>query len=134
MHGVLRSWAVPKGPSLSPGDKRLAVMVEDHPLEYGDFEGIIPAGFYGAGPVIIWDSGNYRLVSEDPEKGRIEFVLEGKKLKGAFVLTRLKGKERDWLMIKKKDEFAEDEFRISPEMSPYLLKSLREKVPPCDTD
>ena len=134
MHGVLRSWAIPKGPSLSPKDKRLAVMVEDHPLEYGNFEGIIPAGYYGAGPVIIWDSGNYRLVKEDPEKGHIEFILDGRKLKGAFVLTRLKGKERDWLMIKKNDEFAEEGFRISPEMSPSLLQSLGGKVPPCDTD
>ena len=134
MAGVLKSWAIPKGPSLSPGDKRLAVMVEDHPLEYGDFEGIIPAGYYGAGPVIIWDSGIYKPVKEDLEKGRIEFIIEGRKLKGAFVLTRLKGKDKEWLMIKKKDEFAEEVYRISPEMSPSRLDALREIIPPCDTE
>ena len=134
LEGVLKSWAVPKGPSMSPRDRRLAVMVEDHPLEYGDFEGIIPAGCYGAGPVIIWDSGNYTHVKGDQEKGHLEFILEGGKLKGAFVLTKLKGKEKDWLMIKKNDEFAEEGFTISPQLSPFLLQSLKEKIPPCDTD
>ena len=134
MGGVLKSWAIPKGPSLNPRDKRLAVMVDDHPLEYGQFEGIIPAGWYGAGPVLIWDSGTYTLVKEDPSKGHIEFVLEGEKLKGAFVLTRLKGKDKDWLFFKKNDQYAAEEFSITPEMTPSRLLSLKEKAPPCNTD
>lgn len=134
MDGVLKSWAVPKGPSLSPRDKRLAVMVDDHPVEYGQFEGIIPAGYYGAGPVIIWDSGEYTTVRRDIPGGRIEFILEGKKLRGTFVLTRIRGKEKDWLMIKKGDEYAAEEFKISPEMTPSRLRSLKEMIPPCDAD
>src|SRR5690606_19385370 len=94
MGGVLKSWAIPKGPSLNPADKRLAVMVPDHPLEDGDFEGIIPEGSYGAGPVVIWDSGSYEPVEPgDPlkqlETGKFAFTLHGQKLKGGFVLTRL---------------------------------------------
>lgn len=104
--GVLKSWAVPKGPSMSPNDKRLAIMVEDHPLDYGTFEGVIPEGSYGAGPVFIWDSGNYEIVSADMDKGHLEFILDGNKLKGAFVLTKFKQKEKEWLLIKKKDQFA----------------------------
>ena len=134
MGGVLKSWAVPKGPSLSPKDKRLAVMVEDHPLDYGNFEGVIPEGFYGAGPVLIWDSGQYRLLSEDFTKGQIEFFLEGNRLRGAFVLTRLKGKDKEWLIIKKRDQFAEEEFEILPELTPQRLQSLKERTPPCDLE
>jgi bifunctional non-homologous end joining protein LigD len=93
--GVLKSWAIPKGPSMSLNDKRLAVMVEDHPLEYGTFEGIIPKGFYGAGPVLIWDSGEYELISHDMEKGKVKFLLNGKKLIGNFVLTKMKGKNKE---------------------------------------
>ena len=113
--------------------KRLAVEVEDHPLEYGRFEGIIPEGNYGAGPVVIWDSGSYRLIKADFSSGRVEFFLEGTKLKGAFVLTRLKGKERDWLMIKKSDEFAREKFEIVPELTPARLRSLHVRIPPCET-
>ncbi len=134
MDGVLKSWAVPKGPSLSPADKRLAVMVEDHPLEYGDFEGVIPDGYYGAGPVLIWDCGDYTLVMADFSRGRVEFFLEGKKLRGTFVLTRFKGKERDWLLIKKNDEFARRDFRIIPELTPHKSDTLEERVPPCNAD
>jgi bifunctional non-homologous end joining protein LigD len=134
MDGVLRSWAVPKGPSLSPRDKRLAVPVNDHPLEYGGFEGIIPEGYYGAGPVVIWDSGDYTLLKEDFLEGRLEFFLKGEKLKGVFVLTRFKGKEKDWLLFKKSDEFARPDFTISQDLTPERLGSLREKAPPCDTD
>ena len=79
MGGTLKSWAVPKGPSLSPQDKRLAIMVEDHPLDYGSFEGIIPDTYYGAGPVIIWDSGTYEPISIDMTKGHLEFILNGRK-------------------------------------------------------
>lgn len=114
MDGVLKSWALPKGPSMSPKDKRLAVLVEDHPLEYASFEGIIPEGSYGAGLVLIWDSGSYRIIKGDLASGNIEVFLEGKRLKGAFVLTKLKGKEDDWLMIKKKDEFADYNFKLIP--------------------
>lgn len=102
--GVLRSWAIPKGPSMDPAQKRLAVQVEDHPLEYADFEGVIPEGQYGAGRVIIWDRGTYELLG--CEEDRVTFSLEGRKLRGGFTLRRMKGKEKEWLLIKKKDEHA----------------------------
>ncbi len=112
--GVLKSWAVPKGPSLNPEDRRLAVMVEDHPYDYKDFEGIIPSG-YGAGEVMIWDQGTY--FSEEPEgsekrmkeglkKGSVHITLMGKKLKGEFTLVRFKPEENQWLLTKKKDAHA----------------------------
>jgi bifunctional non-homologous end joining protein LigD len=106
MEGVLRSWAVPKGPSLNPAEKRLAVQVEDHPLEYMDFEGTIPEGKYGAGRVLIWDRGTYRLLERNNDK--VVFFLEGEKLRGNFVLVRLKGSKtgKDWLLIKQKDQHA----------------------------
>lgn len=109
---VLKSWAVPKGPSMNPGDKRLAVQVEDHPLEYGTFEGIIPEGRYGAGAVVIWDEGTFRPL-EDPEtglkKGRLSFCLEGRKLRGEFSLVQMKGpgSGKEWLLKKKKDDKAD---------------------------
>src|SRR4030067_716527 len=92
--GVLKSWAVPKGPSMNPADKRLAVMVPDHPVEYIDFDGIIPAGQYGAGPVVVWDHGTYELPEGgSPEAGvkagKLAFVLNGRKLKGGFAFARL---------------------------------------------
>src|SRR5437879_4060530 len=98
MEGVLRSWAVPKGPSLNPADKRLAVMVEDHPLEYGDFEGVIPDGNYGAGAVIVWDRGVYNVVEGEGDaadairKGKVDINLHGFKLNGAFTLVRTGGR------------------------------------------
>jgi DNA ligase D-like protein (predicted 3'-phosphoesterase) len=102
MDGVLKSWAIPKHPPTKPIEKRLAILVEDHPLDYIDFEGDIPAGEYGAGRVSIWDRGTYKLL----EKGAdiISFSLEGKKLKGNFTLIRLKGgkKENEWLLLKQK--------------------------------
>lgn len=112
MGGVLKSWAVPKGPSLNPRQKRLAVMVEDHPVEYLTFSGHIKEGNYGAGDVAIWDTGRYEMSgSEDPirqlEAGKLSIVLYGKKLHGEFHLVRLKGKARQWLLIKGNDEFAE---------------------------
>ncbi len=104
MGGVLRSWAVPKGPSMNPADKRLAVAVEDHPLSYIDFEGTIPEGEYGAGTVKIWDQGTYAVLEQ--EKDKIVFSLAGKKLRGNFALVRLKKgpKGNEWLLIKQKDK------------------------------
>jgi bifunctional non-homologous end joining protein LigD len=118
--GVLKSWAVPKGPSMDPGEKRLAVQVEDHPLGYASFEGEIPEGQYGAGTVQVWDSGVYdnllaekaapKTVAEGIADGKLEFVLHGKRLRGRFSLVRMKDRGRgkpQWLLIKGKDEFAE---------------------------
>ena len=113
--GVLKSWAVPKGPSLDPADKRLAVRVEDHPLGYAGFSGDIPEGQYGAGHVEIWDEGTYepeatgRSVSEDIDAGRLEFTLHGRRLMGRFTLVRMrggKGRKENWLLIKGRDQFA----------------------------
>src|SRR5215208_6141550 len=108
MEGVLRSWAVPKGPSYDPGDKRLAVLVEDHPLEYGDFEGKIPEGNYGAGAVIVWDRGRWIPV-EDPieglAKGKLLFELHGHKLRGVWTLVKLKKGQDEWLFIKERDGY-----------------------------
>ncbi len=115
LNGVLKSWAIPKGPSLDPTVKRLAMMVEDHPYEYKDFEGVIPEGNYGAGNVIIWDKGYWRhpddeagtaseaLLEEGLDKGNLKFVLEGEKLHGSFALVRTSRDPRSWLLIKKKD-------------------------------
>ncbi len=111
--GVLLSWAVPKGPSLDPSVKRLATPVEDHPIEYGDFEGVIPEGEYGGGTVMLWDQGAW--IPDDPDveaalrKGELKFTLAGKKLKGSWVLvrTRLGGsKKPQWLLMKHRDSFA----------------------------
>ena len=106
MEGVLRSWAIPRGPSMDPSYKRLAVLVEDHPVEYADFEGVIPEGEYGAGGVMIWDRGTYRLLEKKEDK--IVFSVEGDKLRGNFTLIRLRRgqKGNEWLLIKQKDEFA----------------------------
>ncbi|HKU41857.1 MAG TPA: DNA polymerase ligase N-terminal domain-containing protein, partial [Polyangiales bacterium] len=113
LDGVLKSWAVPKGPSLDPSIKRLAVETEDHPLEYGDFEGVIPHGEYGAGPVVVWDQGHWKPLG-DPrkayEKGHLQFELEGSKLHGGWHLVRTKapGKQQSWLLFKSKDAAAEE--------------------------
>ena len=111
--GVLRSWAVPRGPSLDPSDKRMAVEVEDHPVEYADFEGKIPEGNYGAGEVIVWDKGLW-IPLENPEetlpKGKLTFELRGYKLRGAWHLFRTKGKGKDaskeWMLVKRPDGWA----------------------------
>jgi bifunctional non-homologous end joining protein LigD len=108
--GVLLSWAVPKGPSLDPSDKRLAMHVEDHPLDYGEFEGVIPEG-YGAGIVMLWDKGTWTPESDDIdaalEKGDLKFRLDGVKLKGSWVLVRIRGRDsRTWLLIKHRDDWA----------------------------
>ncbi|PYO47852.1 MAG: DNA ligase, partial [Gemmatimonadetes bacterium] len=108
MEGVLRSWAVPKGPSYDINDKRLAVKVEDHPLEYGDFEGVIPAGNYGAGGVIVWDRGEWVPLEDwrdGLENGKLLFELKGYKLHGRWTLVKIKKSEKDWLLIKERDSF-----------------------------
>lgn len=111
--GTLKSWAVPRGPSLDPRQRRLAVRTEDHPLEYAEFEGVIPRGEYGAGPVAIWDRGfveSRSSLEEGLRSGRLYFILDGKRLKGEFALVRKQGAEReDWLLIKKRDDFATEE-------------------------
>ncbi|MFT4092579.1 MAG: DNA polymerase ligase N-terminal domain-containing protein [Niabella sp.] len=120
MEGVLKSWAVPKGPSLNPADKRLAMMVEDHPYDYRTFEGTIPEGNYGAGEVEIWDEGTYEALLKEPRKkdetillnelknGSIKFILHGKKLNGEFALVKMKTDDAGnaWLLIKHKDAYA----------------------------
>lgn len=117
--GVLKSWAIPKGPSLDPEEKRLAVRTEDHPLEYSSFEGVIPEGEYGAGEVIVWDKGAYKNAQEENgkevpmnktiENGHVEVELEGEKLKGKFSLikTSLRGKGDSWLLVKMRDQYAD---------------------------
>jgi bifunctional non-homologous end joining protein LigD len=121
--GVLKSWAIPKGPSLNPADKRLAVMTEDHPLEYGDFEGEIPKGNYGAGTVMIWDNGHYFTegdlsAGEQLARGEIKFLLKGKKLHGSFALVRMKRTSKggrdgnEWLLIKHRDAVADPDWNI----------------------
>ena len=114
--GVLKSWAVTKGPSLDPAQKRLAVMTEDHPLEYGKFEGVIPKGEYGGGPVMLWDRGTWEPIGDPDEglaKGDFKFRLHGDRLNGDYVLVRMKPRKEDrgkqnWLLIKKRDEYAGD--------------------------
>ena len=106
--GVLKSWAVPKEPSPDPKVKRLAVLVQDHALEYGDFAGTIPEGQYGAGEVRIWDAGSYENLRAVPmatalEQGQVEVRLAGRRLQGGFALIRFKGKEKDWFFFKMKD-------------------------------
>ncbi|MGH3052263.1 MAG: DNA polymerase ligase N-terminal domain-containing protein, partial [Gaiellaceae bacterium] len=127
--GALASWAVPKGIPLEPGERHLAVHVEDHPLEYGTFEGEIPAGQYGAGTVEIWDSGTYELVEEKPDGG-LTVRLDGKRLQGLWTLVpaHLDRNPKNWLLIKKREEGAK---RASTQGLPYppMLATLVEKLP-----
>jgi len=143
MEGVLKSWAVPKGPSMNPEDKRLAMMVEDHPYEYKDFEGNIPEGNYGAGNVIVWDHGTYtstdHTANQDPEdsllaalkKGHLSIILKGEKLKGEFSLVKMTGKQENaWLLFKKSDSFATNKdilIKNKSVMSNITLESLEKK-------
>ena len=113
LDGVMKSWAIPKGPSRDPAQKRLAVQTEDHPIEYNTFEGTIPEGEYGAGAVIVWDEGTYRpedgsaaAFREKLEEGHAAFTLHGERLKGRWALIRLKRGKGQWLLIKERDEFA----------------------------
>jgi bifunctional non-homologous end joining protein LigD len=132
MEGVLRSWAVPKGPSYDTNDKRLAVHVEDHPLEYGDFEGIIPAGNYGAGGVIVWDRGEWIALEdwrEGLEKGKLLFELRGHKLHGKWTLVKIKKSERDWLLIKERDAWVKspgDQFPEESVLSGLTVEEVKE--------
>lgn len=138
MEGVLKSWAVPKGPSLDPAVKRLAVRVEDHPLDYRDFEGVIPEGNYGAGRVIIWDRGFYQhpgaknrqeseeLLLDGLTKGNLKFILAGEKLKGEYALVRTKMDEKSWLLLKKKDSYATEEDVLQENRSVASGKTLEE--------
>ena len=143
MEGVLRSWAVPKGPSMNPADKHLAVAVEDHPLEYGDFEGVIPPGNYGAGSVIVWDRGIYEVIdppgdaADAVRKGKIDITLHGFKLNGAFTLVRTGMRanadpkdKQNWLLIKKRDQYAttENVFEAHPRsvLSGLTIEELAE--------
>ncbi|MDR7370170.1 DNA ligase D [Flavobacterium aquidurense] len=142
INGVLKSWAVPKGPSMNPEVKRLAMMVEDHPYSYKDFEGTIPTGNYGAGNVIVWDNGTYvpaektdspeKTLMANLKKGRLSFILKGKKLKGEFSLVKLTGKQENaWLLIKKSDEFASDSdilYHNKSVISNRTLEELQQKA------
>src|SRR6266508_220038 len=129
MDGVLRSWAVPKGPSPNRADRRLAVHVEDHPLEYGDFEGIIPEGNYGAGAVIVWDRGVW-VPLEDPhaglEKGKLLFELRGYRLRGKWSLVKLKKGVKEWLLIKERDQYvSKDPYPDESVLSGMTVEELR---------
>ncbi len=140
MEGVLKSWAVPKGPSMNPSDKRLAMMVEDHPYDYRDFEGIIPKGNYGAGTVIVWDEGTYELAKELPgqkgekgllaqlHQGNLHIIMNGQKLKGEFVLVKShrEDMENGWLLIKVKDEYATKKDITKEDRSVQSGKTLEE--------
>jgi len=130
--GVLVSWAVPKGPTLDPSSKRFATMTEDHPIEYAEFEGVIPEGHYGAGTVIVWDKGNFesegdRSPEEQLAKGELKILLEGKKLRGAFVLVHMgrhqgkPGEKSRWLLIKRKDQWANSQWKAE---APRVARSV----------
>src|ERR1700761_7972704 len=139
MDGVLKSWAVPKGPSTDPKTKRLAMMVEDHPFDYRTFEGIIPQGQYGGGTVMVWDEGTYECLGFEGESkagqekhlmsglfaGQIKFVMHGKKLKGEYVLVKTHGRgENSWLLIKHKDKHASADDITEKDKSVISKKSL----------
>ena len=141
MEGVLKSWAIPKGPSLNPADKRLAMMVEDHPFDYKDFEGIIPEGNYGAGTVMVWDEGTYepleepngtkaaqnKLLLKELHSGSLKFRLNGKKLKGEFALVQTKGRgDNSWLLIKHRDKYASEEPVTDKDKSVLSKKTLEQ--------
>jgi bifunctional non-homologous end joining protein LigD len=130
-NGVLLSWAVPKGPSLDPSVKRLAMHVEDHPLDYGGFEGIIPEAEYGGGTVMVWDNGTWTPEVDDIDaalaKGDLKFTLDGKKLHGSWVLVRTRGfggSDNSWLLIKHRDRFASDKDILAAKPRSILTNRL----------
>ena len=142
--GVLKSWSIPKGPSLNPADKRLAMQTEDHPVDYANFEGWIPKGHYGAGEVIVWDTGEYvpqdlklRLIppeqaNEEASKqhaaGQLKFELRGHKLRGSWALVKMKGRgEKSWLLIKHDDEAADREYPIIAQVESVLSGRILER-------
>ncbi len=139
INGVLKSWAIPKGPSLNPKDKRLAIETEDHPIEYADFEGTIPEGEYGAGTVMVWDKGSFENKSEDKKKkkeispkkaydnGHLTFELKGKKLKGEFSLIKTK-RNNQWLLIKKNDSFADKKNNVLNENKSVMSNKTLEQL------
>jgi bifunctional non-homologous end joining protein LigD len=134
---VLKSWAIPKGPSMNPGERRLAILVDDHSIEYGKFEGVIPRGSYGAGLVVIWDSGVFEPLGDPAAglaKGRLSFRLKGKRLKGEFALARLMGKGdgKQWLLLKKQDEYADPTWRLERALTAARRKILKEQLSPCE--
>src|ERR1700687_3413284 len=132
--GALKSWAVPKGPTLDPDQKRLAMMVEDHPLEYGKFEGVIPKGNYGGGSVMLWDRGTYELLGdasaeEQLARGDFKFRLHGKKITGEFALVRMKrGKGNEWLLLKKKDAAAQPGWSTEDHAVSVLTGRTQEEI------
>ena len=139
LDGVLKSWAIPKGASLEPSDKRLAMMVDDHPLDYRNFEGVIPDGDYGAGTVMIWDEGAFvALHQTDREgseeafrrglaRGQFTFILFGQKLKGEFALVRFaRAGDKTWLLVKKRDQFASSEDVTRKDRSVRSVRSMEE--------
>src|SRR5580693_9156426 len=139
--GVLKSWAVPKGPSLNPADKRLAVQTEDHPMDYANFEGTIPEGNYGAGTVMVWDRGEFEVegqagAREQVAHGEIKFQLSGEKLRGSFVLVKLKHSEKgnEWLMIKHKDAAVDPAWTIDEHdgsvLTGRVLEEMAEELAP----
>jgi len=145
MDGVLKSWAVPKGPSLEPLSKHLAMHVEDHPLEYGSFEGNIPKGEYGGGSVMLWDRGTFDLLgdargADQIARGDLKFRLHGEKLRGEFalVLMRGRGKGNEWLLIKKKDESAQPGYNVEDHARSVLTGRTQEEIardlPPLKAD
>jgi bifunctional non-homologous end joining protein LigD len=133
--GVLKSWAIPKGPTLDPGVRHFAAQVEDHPVDYGGFEGNIPAGNYGAGSVMLWDRGSFELIAEATgteqlARGDLKFRLKGEKLNGEFALVLMKGrgKGNEWLIIKKRDEFATPGWDVEAHASSVLSGRTQEEI------
>jgi DNA ligase D-like protein (predicted 3'-phosphoesterase) len=130
--GVLKSWAVPKGPSMDAAMKRLAVQVEDHDLEYADFEGVIAEGSYGAGPVLVWDFGWFEVdggkgaaasAEAGLKKGTLDLLLHGKRLKGGFALVRIKGRPKQWLLIKRSDDDARPGSEVTSEYQTSIFSA-----------